>query len=1270
MGPQEITNREQLAAALSALREARGLSVRELARRLAMPTATVGDYVSGRHLPGPRQLELYTAILRECGVPGDAVPAWIDALLRVRRGSDGRHARGPAPYRGLEAFDVQDAAWFFGREAITRELLGRLRAMLATDAGPSAWPLLLVGPSGSGKSSLLRAGLGAQVAAGALGPGWELSVLTPGTWDAGAPLSPPGERDHERRRLVLVDQLEELFGLPQPVRERFLAKLGHLRPPGSATVAALRADFYAEAVAEPALFGAVRDSQLLVGPLTRTELRAAIVEPARAAAAAVDESLVELLLSEMAPAEANGPAHAAGALPLLSHALLSTWERSPHARLGVEDYRAAGGLLEAVSHSAESVYQALTAGEQELARRIFCRLVRVEDDGPLTRRRVARRELAELVAEAGQDPSPGPLEQRRPDVLERFIAARLLSAQEETVEISHETLMVAWPRLAEWLVRDRAGLRLHRALTRASNTWAETGEDDGELLRGARLSAIADWVQEGDHRGELNATERRYLDTSLARAQAERAAERRRLVRARQAAGLIGALALLAVALAVVALSARRAALNARDRALSREVAVESAQIGPANPSLAMQLAVVAFGISPTTQARSTLIDATAGPMPSRLLGPIGLTGLSSDAGGHLFSVLSVASGQVRLLALHSTGLRTAGPFPGGPPGTDTVALSGDGRLLASGAPSGAVELWRLSAHRGARLLARLSVSGGVNDVTFSPGGGRLAAVGDGGAVRQWPLGPAGEPGAPVTLDLPGHPSLDAVAYSPTGRDLAAAGAAGTLAIWTLGRSGPRLITRVTVAPTQLTALAFSPDGSTLAAGAHDLTVWHWRLGANGVPRLPGRPLHGFANWVDSLTFSHDGRFLAAGSSDNTIRIWRTGSWAPEATLEDVSPVDGLAFTAGDRALVSVDENGTTRLWPLPPPGADVTIGPPYTIDYTANGRELTAITGGPHGQVEIWNTADSWRPRRVGSITMPRSFGPVAAVGAMTPDGRLLAVGDVAGDVQEYRLTASGHARTVGPLITGAEPLIEQIDYSPDGRLLSVGDDGGRVRLYDVGDPARPRLLSVLDRPGRSGPVLGVSYSPNGRLIAVGCADDRVWLWDIADPARPRRLAVLGGFHSAVYSTVISPDGRTLIAGGADDTVRLWSIVAPAHPRSLGPPLTGPGDNVYQVAVSPSGLTLGAATTGGQVWLWGLRDRRRPRLLATLAAAPGLLYDLTFSPDGQTLVAGSSTERMTFWHYRPAAAIARICVMAGAPITRVEWSRYVPGARYSPPCR
>lgn len=1265
MGPDGIHTREDLARALTALRNQSGLTVRELARRLDTPVATVGDYVSGRHLPGLTQLPLFKALLRECGVDEGSLGGWVDALTRLRQSSDGRVARGPSPYRGLEPFGVEDASLFFGRDTATDELLVRLGDALSARSSEVVWPLIVVGPSGSGKSSLLRAGLAARVAAGALehvSVPREATVITPAA-DAveqlrALTMSAPGSH-----RLVVVDQFEEVFATSSEDRERFLATLATVRPPDAVLVAALRADFYAAATGEPTLLPALRHSQVLIGPMTEMEMRDAIIKPAHAAGTEIDAALVELLLADLAPGDQSGFAHGPGALPLLSHALLTTWERARHNRLTVADYTATGGLRDAVAQSAENLYNSLTPAEQDLTRRMFCRLTRVDADGPLTRRRVSPRELAELVAPDGEGSRP-----THPRLLDRFVSARLITAGAGTVEISHELLLVAWPRLAEWIARDRAGLRLHRQLTEAANAWSDAEGDDSQLLRGTRLQAISEWASEPDHRAELNSTEWRFLDASVGRAEADAAAARRRARRAQQVAALIGILAISAVVLAVVALNARRSADQARTIALSRQVAAEATFVSKSDPNLAMQLALAAFRISPTSQATSALLDAGAGDFATRILGPNGPTALTLDSSGQVFAVVSSPNNQAtiyraviprpRVLARVTIG--------SGPNNSYTAALSPDGHLLATSAGD-RVLLWNLSTVTSPAMIANLGSSQGISALAFASSGRRLAVVTGNGAVAQWLLSPTSRPMPLPVATEPHRTPLTAVAYSPTGKALAVVGANGTVAVWDLTRHQPRLVFAREVAHTTMTTVAYSPNGSALAAGADDLTVWHWRATADGLPVGEPQRLLGFANLVSAIAFSHDGRYLAVGDADNTTRLWETSDWQDIATLPDVSTVDGVGFVARDHALATVDDNGTTRLWDLPAASSHVTVGGAYTIDYTANGRQAAVITD---GKAQIWNTGDPWHPYQVSEVVMPPAFGSVASVGALTPDGKLLAVGDQPGNVQEFVINPAGVGHAVGPTLKGVpNTFIEQINFTPNGRLLSIGNDEGALHIYGVSDPARPQRLALINL-GSGNAVLGVSYSPDGRLLAIGSQDRQVWLWDISNPQHPRRRAVLTGFGNAVYSTTISPDGRTLAAGSQDGTIRMWDITAPSHPRLLASPLTGPTNSVYQVGISPDGRTLAGATTGGEVWLWNIAESDHPQALATLRAATGALYDLTLSPDDQTLVVGGDSQTLTFWHYRPAAVIHRICLFTGTPITREEWTRYLPGVAYDPPCR
>jgi WD40 repeat protein/transcriptional regulator with XRE-family HTH domain/energy-coupling factor transporter ATP-binding protein EcfA2 len=1252
---EAVQTRSELARQLTGLRARSGLTVRDLASRLNVPPATLGGYFSGRHLPGPGYLEVFQSLLRACGVPESELGQWLDALARARLSSDGRVALPSAPYRGLEPYQAEDAGLFCGREAVTNEVLERLATNGEKPTAPGGL-LVVVGPSGSGKSSLLRAGVVPAVRAGALdaaGRTWAAEVMTPGL----TPLETLERCLSDRAGtpvLLVVDQLEEVFRLGPDVRNRFLARLSDPLPSGGAVVGVLRADFYEPATREPALLHGLRDHQVLVGPMSEDELRDAIVLPAQKVGVRMDDGLVELLLADLAPRRPTGFAHEAGALPLLSYALLATWERAQRNELTVAAYRFAGGLHGAVRQSAEELYLGLAPSDQELARHVFCRLVNVEDDVPLTRRRVSSTELEQFGEGAMR-------------VLGRFVAARLVTADAGGAQVSHEALLTAWPRLAEWLEADRAGLRLHHQLSDGAHAWLAASRDPSLLQRGTRLAATLEWAAEVGRSDELNMYEREFLEASEALQSAEVRSDRRRSRRMQQLLALVAALAVAASLLAGFALQARSVADRAGHQALSRQVAIEAAQLEPTDPALAMQLALAAYRISPTVQARSTLLDASASEMPTRILGPAGPTSISLGGRGHLLAVAGSATDEVKIYSLNTTPPSVIGTLPVAPAAADTftVALSPDGQLLAAGGTTGAVTLFNVSHPVHPRRLATLGgFASTVYDVAFSPSGRYLAAASNDGTVRQWDLAKLRRPSLVGVVRAPDDQSLQAVGYSPDGRLLAAAGADGALLVWPPGQERAHVISGAGSA--QLTSLAFSPDGEILATGGQDGLVRIFAVAPSGTVRPARAPLGGFTNWVDSVAFSADGRDLVAGSSDNSLREWSTSDWAAQAVLQHTAPVTGAVFVPSSKTLITADADGTVRMWSMPPPSTYRTAGAVFTIDYTTDGHMLAAVSGGVNGDVSLWDTSDPGRPVHVAEVTMPASFGPVAGVGALSPDGRLLAVGNGAARIQLVSLANPRHPQPLGPPVLGATPVLEQLALNPAGTVLASGDNSGRVHLWDVSDPAHPRGLSTLVA---NGYVVGVAFSPNGRLLAASSTDDKVWLWDITVPTKPKRLAVLGGFASYAECVTFTPDGRTLIAGSADDTVRLWDLAGPGKPRLLGGALTGPTSYVYSLSVSPDGSTLAASTIDQAVWLWNISDPAHPSVEADLTAAPGQVYDVTFSPNGHTMVASGSDQVLTFWDYRPAEVAARICALTVSPITRAEWAEYVQGAPYSPPC-
>src|SRR5258706_1004362 len=395
---------------------------------------------------------------------------------------------GLAPYKGLLFFDESDSELFFGREVLTSRLADRATGLMM-DA--SMRFLAVVGASGSGKSSLVRAGLAVTLKH----MSWDVHVFTPGTNPFKAlemqfELNQP--KAESKRVLILVDQFEETFTLCRSETERvaFIEKLLEIAQDTSiktVIVITLRADFYSHCAQYPLLRQAVAAEQEYIGQMTTEELRCAIEEPAKIGGWEFERGLVDILLNDIG---ANGLGQPEpGALPLLSHALLATWERRRRQTFTLDGYHASGGVHSAIAETAESVFtDQLNQKQQELAHDVFLRLTELGEGTEDTRRRASLNELVRQTEEAAQVRA----------VLNTLAEARLITLNEDSAEVAHEALIREWQRLHEWLTQDREGLHLHRHLTESTREWETMGKEPSELYRGARLAQRSE-----EHTSEL-----------------------------------------------------------------------------------------------------------------------------------------------------------------------------------------------------------------------------------------------------------------------------------------------------------------------------------------------------------------------------------------------------------------------------------------------------------------------------------------------------------------------------------------------------------------------------------------------------------------------------------------------------------------------------------------------------------------------------------------------------------------------------------------------
>ncbi|MEU0333863.1 helix-turn-helix domain-containing protein [Streptomyces sp. NPDC006193] len=1232
--------------------EAGGLTYRELARRAHYSVTALSQAAAGDQLPS---LQVTLAYVRACGGdPEEWQRRWREADREVREAAAGADDGAEPPYQGLARFEPGDHDRFFGRD----RLLAVLRRRVADQRFTA-----LFGPSGSGKSSLLRAGLIPALRAGS-----DLAVIrviTPGEHPArthAAVLRPGGNGD----TLIVVDQFEEVFTLCRDPRERreFIDLLLAARRPRSRlrVVIAVRADFYGRCAEHRALADALGDAGLLVGPMEPDELREVIVRPAQAGGAIVERALTARLVQEVA----GEP----GGLPLLSHVLRETWRRRRGRALTLEAYEAAGGVRGAIAQTAEDVYTALSAEHAALARLLLLRLVTPGEGSPDTRRPVHRREL-DLAGPA--TPADVSL------VLDRLARARLITLDRSTVDLAHEALITAWPRLSRWIDEERENLRLHRRLTEAAHAWHELGRDPGTLYRGARLAAALEQLAAP----ALTPLEQAFLTAS-------RTARRNELRRRRVLAGALATLAVLALVAGAVAWQQNRTGDRRRLESEARRVAAVADGMRFSDPVTAMRLSVAAWRLADTTETRSALIAAMAQreddvfPVPGADSGPNDRSGnevrrLTAD-GRH---VVSVTADRVAIWDLRTHRLVHSARAPEDVADGAFPAVSPDGRTLAVPADD-AITLRDV---RTGRLTGRL---GGVlaTEVYFSSDGRTLVAedwTGDlDNDVLVWDLRTHRRI---LRVREHGDETLQAVALSPDGRTLALCTGERGLQTWdTAHRRRLPAPRTVPARPADCGSgrLAVSPDGRTLVLPG-DTGVRRWDV-------RTGRPLRTLdADGVSDVRFSSDGDYLVATGS-RALYMWRPARPDTPVLTQRLQgeALGDLAFDRATGAVRYLNATGTVV--------RSLTLGRPPTRRWETQPAHLAQLSA-DGGVLARFRTADGALrlqavDTRSGRVlfqspedTCPRKEQEdgvtCSDLMALSPDGRYLAYSrgwDAAGpghpdrvdvtvwDVRTRRVHAAvgirpararpgaafgvnglaldGHARTL-VVYRATDPASAEVwDLRREKRVRAVRGRraGGSVSFssFGVGPVLSPRgdrlvttegVVAELRAGGRVEPRLlgedmntAAAFSSDGRFLAAGDGLGRVTLWD---GALRRRLGVLDGnaadteadLVGSVTALAFSHDGRTLAVAGDAGTVQLWDV---ASSRLLGSTLPTPDDQALALAFGRGDRTL---------YLAG-RD------------VPVQTYDLT-----------------------PGHLAASVCARTGSALSRGDWRTYLPGIPFRHTC-
>jgi WD40 repeat protein/serine/threonine protein kinase len=1106
-----------------------------------------------------------------------------------------------SPYPGLHTFTPDNTEFFFGRERETEGFLNRLHLQ----------PLLTVlGASGAGKSSFIQAGV-----IPALEDGWRAITVRPGH----APLATLSARlvkesvevqdlrvaleqnpnalgealraaaEHSGCGIVLVvDQFEELFTLCMDRNERGLYSEGLARAARSVedsvrVVLTLRDDFLVRAEKLPGMRDRLSQGlQLLLTPEPEDLMRI-LVEPARLAGYEFEDR--EL------PCEIVGAvADRAGALPLLAFTASRLWELRDRQfkQLRSRAYETMGGVGGALAQHAESVMQGMTAEEQRLVREAFRHLV----TGEGTRSVLTRPELMQVLAN----------NRHAEAVIERLISSRLLVASEaeggiERIEIVHEALLEAWPRLVNWRKEDEEGARLRDQLRAAARQWEERGRAKGLLWRDDALAEYQLWRSR--YAGKLTESEEAFGLASLADANLGR--RRRRLAASIAISVLVATIVVLLwmnkqredsvqeakrQLLELYEEQGRQELLNGN--ALTASVYLsEVYRSGKESESLRFMLAQAMRPIDArvASMAHSNeVISAVFSPDSKRIITASGIEKTAKvwdAASGHLLSSIEADKSDLLYAAFSPDGnhIITAGS---GAKIWDTAS----GRLLSS-----------MEGHKGP-----------VSSAVFSPDGKLVVTAGTDKTAKVWDAA-----SGHLLVSLEGHKeSLNFAAFSPDGRRVVTASFDKTAKVW--DAASGRMLHSIEGHSAKVSSASFSPDGSRIVTSSWDNTAKVWD-GESGKMLLL---LEGHKTKVGWAEFSSDGNRIVTASWDNTARVWDAASGKMLDSLEGhTNYVFFASFSPDGRRIATASYDKTAMVWDATGSKQLSSMeghkGPVSSAVFSPDGKLV--FTASDDKTAKVWD-AESGRLR---SSMEGHKDGVYAAT--FSPDGKLVVTASWDDTLKIWEAASGKLLLSLENKASDKEILIKgSVAFRPDGKRLVTASNTRAARVWDA---VSWKMLSVIE--GDTEGINYASFSPDGRRIVTASMDKTVKVWDATSG---EMLASIEGFRAIIWSVVFSSDGRRIVTASHDGTAKVWDSVSGELLTSIGVQT----DIFYSAVFGPGGGYIVTGCGDGSIRVW---DSANGKLLSYFGSHGDGVRSVALSPDGALMVTSSFDKTTKVWNAR-----------------------------------
>jgi WD40 repeat protein len=1129
------------------------------------------------------------------------------------------HVALPCPYPGMRSYSADDSDHFYGRGVEIDELLGRLRA--------GEREIYVIGPSGSGKSSLVAAGVLPRLACGVAGLGlFVVRSMRPGEHPAArlGELLEVSDRDLtapvdviaalltgralSSSVLILIDQLEELFTLADAdERDRFLIALEALRAaPRCVVVFTLRADFFG-AFMESSLWTGRRGrpSRIEVDPMRDEALNEAIVRPARDLGVSVEPELIERLLADAG----SEP----GILPLLQETLVQLWDRRQGQTLTLADYEALGdrdrsGLAIALSRRADALLRDLTRAQETIARRILLRLISFGEGRSDTGRQQPRSKLRAADDDAADFEI----------VLRRLIADRLLTADEDDlggeahVDLAHEVMITAWPTLAGWILAHRVDEQRRRQFEAAAAQWVERG-------RGAR--GLLDLIELADAEAWQRTESARDLGQSVdvaALVAASRAAHDKQR---RQLRGLVwSAFAALAVFAAVVTTLAVIARHRASEAEASRRQAEADSKRAEASdhesqsllaqsykeagwqqllgghPQEAMPYLMAARRSGEKGELLRMLIGTATRFLPLVPILEHGAAVSSAAFSSDGSRVVTASSDRTARVWDAATG-KPLGPSFRHQEGVNSAAFNRDGSRVVTASSDRTARVW--DAVTGKPLGPPLQHQGAVWKAAFSPDGSRVVTASDDKTARIWDA----STGKPIGVLLQHQGVVWSVAFSPDGTRVITASWDKTARVWDANTGTP--LTAALEHQDRVSSAAFSPDGARVVTAGWDATARVWDAATGKPLAIPLQ--HQLV--VRSAVFSPDGTRIVTASSDRTAQIWDAATGKPLGPrLTHPGSVWSAAFSPDGTHVVTASWDKTARVWDA---ATGKPIGTPLEHQGAVNSAAFSSdgncvVTASLDHTARIWD-AGTGKP-----ATALEHRGGVNRV-AFSRDGTRV-------------VTASlDHTARIWDVATGkplSPPLEHQgwvwsAELSPDGSRVVTASLDRTARVWDAAS-GKP-LVTLL---AHQGGVNRAAFNLDGSRVVTASLDRTARVWDAAS-GKPLGSPI--EHQAPVWSAEFSPDGTRVVTASDDHTARVWDI---ATSKPVAPPLEHQG-SVRTAEFSPDGTRVVTASLDHTARIW---DAASGRPLTSPLAHQGGVWSATFSPDGTHVVTTSLDNTARVW--------------------------------------